>query len=88
MEKINNFIPNPSGQVKRRPGFQHIPFRPRNLWGRFVRWWRGDPQVISQMITYGQPPFLYVATDKGLFYMDEKSQVLKPVSFTESTGGK
>lgn len=82
-EKMKNFIANPQGSMQRRPGLQHIPFRPRNLWGRFVRWWRGEPQVVSQMIAYGQPQVLYIVTDKGLFQLDEKNLVLKPVSFTE-----
>lgn len=81
----DNFIPTMSGPINYRPGFTHIPYRQRSLWGRLVAWWRGEPVVVSSLIVYGQPQVLYVATDKGMFYMDEKSQTLKPMSFTQPT---
>ena len=75
-------------EFKRRSGLQHVPFMRRSVWKRLAMWWRGDPHVVSQMITYGQPQCLYVGTDKGLFYMDEKSQVLKPVPLVVSNQSK
>lgn len=84
MKALNNFIPM-AGQATRRPGLKHVPFRRPSLWARFMRWWKDEPRVVSQMITFGQPQVLYVATDKGVFYLDDKSQTLKPISFTEPT---
>ncbi len=83
MQKFNNFIPNTKGKIERRPGLKIIRYHPRSLWRRFVSWWRGEPTMISQMITFGDPGFLYVGTDRGLFYLD-KDGVLKPVPLAEA----
>lgn len=84
---MESFIPTYSSIPNYRSGLKRIPFSPKNLWGRFLRWWRGEPVAVNAMILFGEPQFLYVATDKGLFYMGPDAQILKPVPFSVQTSG-
>lgn len=81
----DNFIPRISGRAKYRPGLKYVPYRQRSILKRFIAWWRGEPVMVNSMVVYGEPGVLYVATDRGMFYLDKDGQVLKPMYFTVPT---
>lgn len=43
MKALKNFIPQ-AGGAQRRPGLKLVPWRPRSLWSRFIRWVKDEPQ--------------------------------------------
>lgn len=74
---MENFIPSPKGEVKRRSGLKHIRWQRKTMWARLKMWWYGDPMQVSQILEFkGQ---LFAATDRGLYVMH--GDVLKPVPY-------
>lgn len=77
-ESMKNFVPTVGGEIKKRIGFQHIPFKRRGFIKRIISWWNGEPHNVSSIITHQGN--LWAATDKGLYYFDGSHMKRVPIA--------